>query len=139
MEPTAFFVQLIPLIFANSHCFQCFLPLKVIPPFSVILKTPIDSVLRLACPCFHVHIPTMTSADFCVFSTASFPCTVVTPFRAFHADLPRYHTFLPLHPSASFIMHDPCSYWASTCVAALPSCITSYEISVRQTRDLPVG
>ena len=32
----------------------------------------------------------------------------------------------------------PCSYWASTCIAALPSCMTLYEISVRQTRDLPV-
>ena len=32
----------------------------------------------------------------------------------------------------------PCSYWALTWLAALPSCITLYEISVRQTRDLPV-
>lgn len=32
----------------------------------------------------------------------------------------------------------PCSYWALTWVAVLPSCITLYEISVRQTRDLPV-
>ena len=32
----------------------------------------------------------------------------------------------------------PCSYWASTCIAALPSCMTLYEISVRQTRNLPV-
>ena len=32
----------------------------------------------------------------------------------------------------------PCSYWASACLAVLPSCITLYEISVRQTRDLPV-
>ena len=31
----------------------------------------------------------------------------------------------------------PCSYWALTWVAVLPSCITLYEISVRQTRDLP--
>ena len=27
-------------------------------------------------------------------------------FKAYLTDLPRYHTFLPLHPSASFIMHD---------------------------------
>ena len=33
----------------------------------------------------------------------------------------------------------PCSYWVSTCVAVLPSCMTSYEISVGQTRDLPVS
>ena len=32
----------------------------------------------------------------------------------------------------------PCRYWASTCYATLPSYITSYEISVRQTGDLPV-
>ena len=48
-------------LFANSHCFQCFLSLLVIPPFSVILKTPTDSVLHLSA--------TMTSADFCAFST----------------------------------------------------------------------
>ena len=33
----------------------------------------------------------------------------------------------------------PCSYWALTWVAVLPTCMTSYEISVRQTRDLPVS
>ena len=32
----------------------------------------------------------------------------------------------------------PCSYWALTWVAVLPTCMTSYEISVRQTGDLPV-
>ena len=41
-----------------------------------------------------------------MLSTVSFPCTVVTPFRAFHADLPGYHTFLSLHPSATFTIHD---------------------------------
>ena len=29
----------------------------------------------------------------------------------------------------------PCSYWALTWIAVLPTCMTSYEISVRQTRD----
>ena len=33
----------------------------------------------------------------------------------------------------------PCSYWALTWYAALPSYITSYVISVRQTRDLPMS
>ena len=37
------------------------------------------------------------------------PWVVVTPFRAYRTDLPGYHMFLPLHPSASFIMHD--SVW----------------------------
>jgi hypothetical protein len=31
---------------------------------------------------------------------------MVASFKAYRTDLPRYHTFLPLHPSASFIMHD---------------------------------
>ena len=45
--------------------------------------------------------------------------------------------FLSIHlPHLSRMI--PCSYWALTWCAALPSCITLYEISVRQTRDLPV-
>ena len=32
----------------------------------------------------------------------------------------------------------PCSYRASACVAVLPSCVTSYVVSVRQARGLPV-
>ena len=32
----------------------------------------------------------------------------------------------------------PCSYWALACVAVLPSCVTSYLVSVRQARGLPV-
>ena len=46
--------------------------------------------------------------------------------------------FLSIHlPHLSYMI--PCSYWVSTCGAVLPSCMTSYEISVRQTRDLPVS
>lgn len=30
----------------------------------------------------------------------------VTLFRAFRTDLPGYHTFLSLHPSAAFTAHD---------------------------------
>ena len=45
--------------------------------------------------------------------------------------------FLSIHlPHLSRMI--PCSYWVSTWDAALPSCMTLYEISVRQTRDLPV-
>ena len=33
----------------------------------------------------------------------------------------------------------PCSYRASTCLAALPSCIASYAVSARQTRGFPSG
>ena len=32
----------------------------------------------------------------------------------------------------------PCSYWASACMAVLPSCETLYVVSVRQARGLPV-
>ena len=32
----------------------------------------------------------------------------------------------------------PCSYWASACAAVLPSCVTSYVVSVRQARGMPV-
>ena len=45
--------------------------------------------------------------------------------------------FLSIHLSHLSRMI-PCSYWTSTWYAALSSCMTSYEISVRQTRDLPV-
>ena len=46
--------------------------------------------------------------------------------------------FLSIHlPHLSCMI--PCSYRASTWLAALPTCMTSYEISVRQTRDLPVS
>jgi len=48
----------------------------------------------------------MASADFCMFSTASFPCTVVTPFRAYHTDLPGYSHVPSLYISATFTMHD---------------------------------
>ena len=45
--------------------------------------------------------------------------------------------FLSIHlPHLSRMI--PCSYWALTWLAALPSCITLHEISIRQTRDLPV-
>ena len=46
--------------------------------------------------------------------------------------------FLSIHLSHLSCMI-PCSYWASTWIAVLPSCITSYEISVRQIRDLRVS
>ena len=45
--------------------------------------------------------------------------------------------FLSIHlPHLSCMI--PCSSRASTWIAVLPSYITFYEISVRQTRDLPV-
>ena len=84
-------------LFANSH-FLCFLSSSVIPPFPVILKTPTDSVLHLSA--------TMTSADFCAFSIASFPCALITSLKAFRTGLPGYHTILSLHLSATCIPRD---------------------------------
>lgn len=78
----------------------------------------------------------MASADFCAFSAAlqlrlrlsahsaqTFPGTT----RFFSS------IYLPHLPHAI-----PCSYWASTCWAALPSHIAFYTVSVRQARGLPV-
>ena len=75
-------------------------------------------------------------ADFCAFSTAlcsgySFQSILHRPPCVSHVSSLSIHL-----PHLSCMI--PCSYWASTCEAALPSCITLYEISVRQTRVLPV-
>ena len=78
----------------------------------------------------------MASADFCVFSTAlrlwlrlSARSAQTSPgtTRFFPS------IYLPHLPHAI-----PCSYWASTCWAALPSHIAFYTVSVRQARGLPV-
>ena len=80
----------------------------------------------------------MTSADFCVFSTASFPCTMLTPVigPSVQISLSTTRFFLPVcspHLPAAI----PCSYWVSTCKAASPSQLASYAISVRRVGDLP--
>ena len=77
----------------------------------------------------------MTSADSCAFSTASFPCAVVTSLKAFRTGLPGYHTFLSLHLSATFIPRDSVQLLG---FGLLSSRKTLYVISFRQTRDLPV-
>ena len=114
-------------LFANSH-YSCFLSLLVIPPFSVILKTPTDSVLHLS--------TTMTSADFCVFSIALQPWLLLSEHST-QTSLGTTRFLLSIYlPHLSCTI--PCSYWASTCSAALPSYMTSYVVSVRQTGGLPV-
>ena len=79
---------------------------------------------------------TMASADFCAFSAAlrlrlrlSARSAQTSPgtTRFFPS------IYLPHLPHAI-----PCSYWASTCWAALPSHIAFYAVSVRQARGLPV-
>ena len=39
-------------------------------------------------------------------ATIALLLAVVTSFEAYRTDLPGYHTFLSLHPSATFIPHD---------------------------------
>ena len=78
----------------------------------------------------------MASADFCVFSTA---LRLWLRLSAHSAQTSPGTTrffpsiYLPHLPHAI-----PCSYWASTCWAALPSHIAFYAVSVRQARGLPV-
>ena len=100
----------------------------VIPPFSVILKTPTDSVLHFSA--------TMTSADFCVFSN-TLRCWLLLSERITQTSLGTTRFFLSIClPHLSLVI--PCSYWASACYAVLPSRKTLYVISFRQTRVLPV-
>ena len=78
----------------------------------------------------------MASADFCAFSAAlrlrlrlSARSAQTSPGTTrFFSSI-----YLPHLPHAI-----PCSYWASTCWAALPSHIAFYAVSVRQARGLPV-
>ena len=78
----------------------------------------------------------MASADFCVFSAA---LQLWLRLSAHSAQTSPGTTrffpsiYLPHLPHAI-----PCSYWASTCWAALPSHIAFYAVSVRQARGLPV-
>ena len=84
-------------LFASSYL--CFLYPMFFPPFPVVLKTPVDSVLHLS--------TTTTSADFC--NVQHYLSIRVIPFRTFRTDLPRYHTSLSLHLSATFTIRD--SVW----------------------------
>ena len=78
----------------------------------------------------------MASADFYAFSTA---LRLWLRLSAHSAQTSPGTTrffpsiYLPHLPHAI-----PCSYWASTCWAALPSHIAFYAVSVRQARGLPV-
>lgn len=70
-----------------------------IPPFPVVLKTPIDSALH--------RKKTSSYYGLCwlLYVQRYLPVTVAL-FRAFRTDLSGYHTFLSLHPSAAFTAHD---------------------------------
>ena len=78
----------------------------------------------------------MASADFCAFS-AALQLRLRLSARSAQTSPGTTHFFpsiyLPHLPHAI-----PCSYWASTWYAALPSHIAFYAVSVRQARGLPV-
>ena len=78
----------------------------------------------------------MASADFCVFSAAlQLRLRLSARSAQTSPGTTRFFPsiYLPHLPHAI-----PCSYWASTCWAALPSHIAFYTVSVRQARGLPV-
>ena len=78
----------------------------------------------------------MTSADFCTFSTVSRQWLLLSE-RTVQISLGTTRFFPSIYlPHLSCMI--PCSYWASACYAVLPSYRTSYAVSVRQTRGLPV-
>ena len=78
----------------------------------------------------------MASADFCAFS-AALQLRLRLSARSAQTSPGTTHFFpsiyLPHLPHAI-----PCSCWASTCFAALPSHIAFYAVSVRQARGLLV-
>ena len=77
----------------------------------------------------------MTSADFCVFSIILQLWLLLSEhFTQTSLGTTRFLLSIYL-PHLSCMI--PCSYRALTWVAVLPSCMTLYVISVRQTRDLP--
>ena len=78
----------------------------------------------------------MASADFCAFSAAlQLQLRLSARSAQTSPGTTRFFPsiYLPHLPHAI-----PCSYWASTCWAALPSHIAFYVVSVRQVRGLPV-
>ena len=78
----------------------------------------------------------MASADFCAFSTAfRLWLRLSARFAQTSPGTTRFFPsiYLPHLPHAI-----PCSFWASTWIAALPSHIAFYAVPVRQARGLPV-
>jgi len=67
----------------------------------------------------------MTSADFCMLSTVSSPCSVFAPFRAYIQISPGIHTFFLSIRLPHLPCMIPCSYRALACMAVLPSCMAS--------------
>ena len=80
----------------------------------------------------------MASADFCTFSAAFFVWPRLLLSERSVQISPGTTRFFPSIYLPHLSRMIPCSYWASACIAVLPSCVTSYVVSVRQTRGLPV-
>ena len=78
----------------------------------------------------------MASTDFCAFSTA-FRLWLRLSARSAQTS-PGTTRFFPSIYLPHLPHAIPCSYWASTCMAALPSHKAFYTVSVRQARGLPV-
>ena len=79
----------------------------------------------------------MASADFYTFS-AAFQQRLLLSERTAQISPGTTRFFPSIYlPYLPYMI--PCSYWALTCCAVLPSCIAFYMISVRQTRGLPIG
>ena len=80
----------------------------------------------------------MTSADFCTFSAAFLIWPRLLLSGLSMQISPGTTRFFPSIYLPHLSRMIPCSYWASACVAVLPSCGTLYVVSVRQARGLPV-
>ena len=80
----------------------------------------------------------MASADSCAFSVAFLIWPRLPLSRCSTQVSPGTTRFFPSIYLPHLPRMIPCSYWALTCVGALPSCVPLYVVSVRQARGLPV-
>ncbi len=119
--------------FAGSSCTQDFLPLRSFPHSGLYLELLL--IQPFAPHTFICFIATMASADFCTFSTLLRAWLPLTE-RSVQTS-PGTTRFFP----SIYLPHlpplVPCSYWTSTCMAALSPVIALYAVPVRQARGLP--
>ena len=80
----------------------------------------------------------MASADSCAFSVTFLIWPRLPLSRRAAQVSPGTTRFFPSIHLPHLPCMIPCSYRASTCVGALPSCAPLYVVSVRQARGLPV-
>ena len=123
IRPSRFSQKFRTILLRAALSLQVFCHLAVLP-FPVVLGAPIDSALHLSA--------TMSSADFCVLSAALRPRLPLPKRPAQTA--PGTTRFFPSIHLPHLPPPVPCSYWTSTCVAALSPAIAFYAVSVRQAR-----